>query len=1116
MADCSDLRARQRELEEKLAAAEKLQRSVEGEESAKAAAEEASTSADYRSFKMIDGTRVNINMKEWYAKAEADNVAMGEDALKEYVLKNIAINKKPNGSKGENINYSQLNPDEETLNSLLVMAGQDRQGTKFGQELAMPFTNDVAASALADQIALQGGNVKDIAKDLTRFSKKVMRLPSMMSLAKRMKLDSMAYYADLLEGAADEMEGFGLPPQRKQELERAGQWAYLFEQNDAVMARKVGQALRARSFDMAAERWDEAAEGVSFGELQTLDVDKLNPGSLASQILEAIESGNAEELRKIARAKRVGALNDVGMNDSNVLTQVKILNTLRKDNLFLSPSTWIQRNVVAGGLMNFSNGMEDFYSVAFKTKDLGAAYKASTVAYMRMMSGMGAAFENAFEAFMTGKSTFTSAGLKEGFDPSSLANRKQNNQAQMQATWDTLNESWSNVFEDPGDAAGVTLPAILNLANLSARWALGTALEATTGSTMGFQPAFSLLQMGDEVTRKMAFDWKVGMDSYVNAMDEWDRLETKPSGVSKAQWLASRSNERADAAVFNGVMTDDELVKLRRQQGVYQYGDVDNDSLRLKIFNDQNGLPNPSSPEGLAGLQRGAEATFTQKISNPVGQGINLARQNPVIGWVMPVFTTPWNGLKWLLDRDMFVRLPKQLAMEIRQRRGIGDQTPFTAKEMAESRAKTVNAMFISAATYGAWQTGMFTDGGSFNPDQRKRENRNAPYAFSVGLAGLQMGLSRFQVSGRSIDLVDLMGLQADIHRAHHENLITDFDLGQLMAGVVQGYARIFDNKQSLSGVMDIMNALSRTASGQNVDWAETMAGQMSGVLPLSGAMLQGSRSLQDPNVNQERRRDLTTTERSAIQADPNWNLFQRFASKLTKNYPVVGNVGYQTRNRDWLGRERRRVFGIPADAAAPFAPMITSDTPLDRWMEKHGFGAPPHPGGKIGAGDTRKGYGGATMSLEEENTWHEKFTTMKGEAPAAFWLGEKNAVISTGFNVYPIDRYVQGNTLLEALTALSQDPEYNYELNERPHSPSLAREKGERRPYSEQSLSERTKSINDPSGLYKVWDAVVNYYDRQAIDYMGEQHQDFVEKALANAEVKDVRRQEDAEALIP
>ena len=78
----------------------------------------------------------------------------------------------------------------------------------------------------------------------------------------------------------------------------------------------------------------------------------------------------------------------MGLNEGNVVAQVRMLNTLRKDNMFLSPSTWTQRNVVAGALVNFSNGMEDFYRTAFKTKDVGFAYQASTVAFARMRSGM--------------------------------------------------------------------------------------------------------------------------------------------------------------------------------------------------------------------------------------------------------------------------------------------------------------------------------------------------------------------------------------------------------------------------------------------------------------------------------------------------------------------------------------------------------------------------------------------------------------------------------------------------------------------------------------------------------------------------------------------------------
>ena len=137
------------------------------------------------------------------------------------------------------------------------------------------------------------------------------------------------------------------------------------------MSRRVGQALRSRNFEMAATRWDEAANGVKFDDIELLDLDKLKPGSLAAQVLEAIESGNAQELKNLARAKRVGALNDVGLNEGNVMAQVRMLNTLRRDNMFLSPSTWTQRNVVAGALVNFSNGMEDFYRTAFKPRTLG-------------------------------------------------------------------------------------------------------------------------------------------------------------------------------------------------------------------------------------------------------------------------------------------------------------------------------------------------------------------------------------------------------------------------------------------------------------------------------------------------------------------------------------------------------------------------------------------------------------------------------------------------------------------------------------------------------------------------------------------------------------------------
>ena len=59
-------------------------------------------------------------------------------------------------------------------------------------------------------------------------------------------------------------------------------------------------------------------------------------------------------------------------------------------------------------------------------------------------------------------------------------------------------------------------------------------------------------------------------------------------------------------------------------------------------------------------------------------------------------------------------------------------------------------------------------------------------------------------------------------------------------------------------------------------------------------------------------------------------------------------------------------------------------------------------------------------MTVPEENTYRQEMYSLKGEIPAGAILG-RESVLNTGFAVYSIDRYVQGNTLLEALTLLSR-----------------------------------------------------------------------------------------------
>ena len=1126
MADCSKIEAELQKALEEQAAARKLKRQVDAEAKATAemrAEEEATGAKPFRTFSMVDGTKIRINPREFYRQVELDNIGLGEDKVRELVRARFDKDAKPDGSEGLNINYAEMEWNEENVNILLELAGARRMKSAAGAELAMEFTEEVAREQLLDNIRMLGGDAAEIARVMGRNSSGLKKLPVLMVMSKKMKFDSARYYADLLEDTGTLIETFGVSPAMQARLSRASQFTHFFEQFDALISRKVGQALRSRQFDSL----DGIGDEIDFGDIKSLDLELLEEGSLAAQVSEAILQGNAEDLRKIARAKRVGALNEVGLNDGRIAVQLRILNNLRRDNMFLSPSTWMQRNVVAGALINFSNGAEDFYSMAFKRKDLGDAYRMSMFALRNMQMGMSAAFGNAFEMLTTGKATFTQAGIKEGLDPRSLANRKENNQQIMLKTRDDLNSLWEEVVEGNVVQKGVALAeatvdvplSALTLMSTGARYLLGNAIERLPGgSTAGYSPGFSLLAAGDEVTRKMAFDWAASKTAYDNALNEWDKIIDKPEGISKAQWVADRANERAEAAVFAPEkMTADDLAVIRRQAGGMQFGDMGDDALRLKLFNDQAGLPNLGTPEGRAGAQRGASATFTQKIDGVVGVSIQMARQNPLIGWVLPVFQTPYNGLKWLLSRDFLIALPKQLIMEGRQARGAAGDQPFTADEMADARARTLNAAMISGATYTLWQSGVFRDGGSFNPDQRRRENNpalGAPYSFAFSVGNV-LGMSKLSIPGASIDLVDLMGLQADVHRAFHENLISDQDVNDFMWSIWQGYARVLDNKSTLTGVQDIMNLISRADVGQQVDFTQILATQMNGVLPLSGFMGAASRGFQDPNEQQTfGRRQLSTDEVEALGKDPNWNVFQKFAARVARNYPIVGTIGYQYQDKDWLMRDRRRPFGVPLDSAAPFAILLTNDSPLDQWMNKHGFGAKPRPEGKVGGSALGLPTGTAptTMSLDEERTYRIEMNRIKGEVPVEMILGRTNAVINTGANVYNINQYTRGNTLLEALTALSEDPRYNADLS-LPYGPSL---ENSPLPLADQSLAKRKERINDPGGLYKVFNAVVDYYDRLGLTAMVRQHPEFVQKAVANTQVRQQKALENYEAQAP
>ena len=104
--------------------------------------------------------------------------------------------------------------------------------------------------------------------------------------------------------------------------------------------------------------------------------------------------------------------------------------------------------------------------------------------------------------------------------------------------------------------------------------------------------------------------------------------------------------------------------------------------------------------------------------------------------------------------------------------------------------------------------------------------------------------------------------------------------------------------------MVDLFNGLTSTAANQNTDWVNLMSRQFNGILPSVWCNDLGFTRWAGPTALVQGRREMSDVEVAALEKDPNFNLFQQFASKITKNYPIVGSIGYQARNRDWLGRE--------------------------------------------------------------------------------------------------------------------------------------------------------------------------------------------------------------------
>jgi hypothetical protein len=1099
MADCGDLETRLRELEEQKQLNDAVKRRIDGELNQLQAD---GPTKRIRRLRMVSGDYLEIDPQKFWNQVEKDALAIGEGEVAAAVRAGIDSRARPQGSKGLNINYAQLPPTAENIGRLLEVLGLEFNKSDGAAKLRRPFTEAAAQASFQLMAQAYGADPRALADAMKRKLAGIDQLPVNAYIVNRVKRDAVRYYADVLEETADIIPTGEVDQIVAQQVANAAQWAHYWQQFDIQVSRKIAQALRTRQFG----DWVNEKIFMQFEKnVDLLKLDDIKGGSLAQQVLDHINNKDPLKLKRLATAARLDDLANRPMNEPNFMTQIEILNTYRKDNLFSSAATWLIRNP-SSILVSGAYGLEDMVEGALKY-GVKAELSATGHAFRSIYQGMNTTWRNAWDSFAYGRRSFAFEDVAE-LSPDVVMETKRR-------VTEDLNQSWE-LFTTPSyhlktPLAG-TAVTFLNLLNLSfRRFMLGPALEAGAemlGKAMGrdlgdvsagYTPAFRLLNAGDEVIRKISFDWKVNHEAWLRASKEAEGVVDENGRAAGANWIRQRAEELSEKAVFTGLMTDDELAKLRLREIGVTAGDMDNEALRLELFNNLQGIPNAADELGKLGMERGDNVTFTQKLDDRFTQGVQMLRGNPLAAWIIPVWRTPANGLKWLINHDMYVALPKQLYLETKNMAGEGgsgfrfwNEGAVDADLLAKSRAATAVSVFLAMSTQALWQAGIFSDGGPTNSQDRERWGRNnSPYSFSLTIGGFEAA----KMSLKSIDLFDLMGLQADLQRAHHEGRLDNNSFTTMMGGIVTAYGRVFMNKSSLEGVTSLLNAVFRAGQGNDVDWFNELGKQTNGILPLSGMFSQISRGFSDPNQVPSQRRQLSAAEYAALQRDPNWETFSTIASKIFANYPVLGSIFPQEKeNRDWIGTGMRRPLGLPIDHVTPYMAVIKPQEPLYDWLEKHGLGMKPRPDARVSTSDGIRVP--TTMTKEQENTYRMAMMNATGSLPAAAVLGAGNSVVNVGTAVFSVDNYVQGRTLKQALEALSQDPDYNLEL-ESPDGPSLVQQPNK-------SLSDRTGRVNDPRGVYKVFDAVVSYYDALGLQSMVQQHPEF--RAMEEANVEELR----------
>lgn len=254
-----------------------------------------------------------------------------------------------------------------------------------------------------------------------------------------------------------------------------------------------------------------------------------------------------------------------------------------------------------------------------------------------------------------------------------------------------------------------------------------------------------------------------------------------------------------------------------------------------------------------------------------------------------------------------------------------------------------------------------------------------------------------------------------------------------------------------------------------------------------------------------EKRRFMSADEKKALGMDPIYaelvapvlQFVQAVGEKVARPYPGANQLLKAPVRRDWLGAKVERPFGIPVEAVVPFMPVLQPQDPLYLWLNDAGITTKPRPDGKVGTDDGLSV--GMQMTNDEEGFYREQMSTIRGERPAADVLGTARV---------PIDQFVQGRTMPEALRALMRDPVYRSWVNIDPEGPDKRVNKAK--------LTDRKKSEG-----YQPIDEIIRYYDMLAlVELMGSDHpasKSFTKRyeAMVRSRSEQLRKREEALSVL-